>query len=96
MGKQALIAGVALVALSLSGPAAAQDVRPPDNATVGGMSSGTIKLPSTSKLSSGRTIRTTMQEKRRVDVDPVDKDTVQALREMAKESGQTSNSNDKN
>lgn len=82
-------------AAALAAPALAGDVRPPNNADVGGSSTGgSISLPGTSDIDAPD-IRTTMEEKRkRDDQNTVSSDVVNELRDMAKEAGQSSSSAD--
>jgi hypothetical protein len=83
-------------ALAMTGPAAAGDVRPPNNAAGAGLGAtgGSIKLPGTANIEAPD-IRTTMEEKRKAaEKDVVDPAVVQELRDMAKEAGQTSSSTD--
>lgn len=92
---------IAALALSFAaapaGPALAGDVRPPDNANVGGTATGgSISLPGTSDIDAPD-IRTTMEEKRKRErKNTVSDDVVNELRQMAIESGQSSDSKNEN
>lgn len=85
----------AALTAALALPAAAGDVRPPNNAAgSGGATGGSISLPGTADIDAPP-IRTTMEEKRkREDRKAVSDDMVQQLRQMAIESGQSSGSGD--
>ncbi len=90
MRRLLLAAGAAVLVLSFG--ASAQDVRPPAGASVGGMSSGDISLPETSTMTGSPEIRTTAMEKKRFTGKSVDKQTVEALKQMAIAAGQSSRS----
>ena len=92
----AAAAALAAAAAAFAAPALAGDVRPPDNADVGGgATGGSISLPGSADVEAPD-IRTTMEEKRKVsDDEAVSADKVQELRNMAiDEFGQSSGSQD--
>lgn len=86
-----ILAAAALIAAAL--PAQAGDVRPPSGADVGsrGATGGDVRLPGLADIETPP-MNTTMKEKRKLRQKrkAVDKDTVEALRQMAIEDSESS------